>query len=200
VFEPAQRRSALAAVYTVGPFGANGATPGVSIAERRNRSLVHVEYREDDAESALALAGALGFALPTAGHAADKGFTRVIWAGPGRWLVTAPEAAHGVLAAELAEAVTNAAVNDVSSSRTVLRLAGPVVRDLLASGCPLDFDAGVFKPGMAATSVVEHLTVTLDCLNGDTFDVYVARGYAVSFWEWLLETAQEFGGSVAEPI
>lgn len=195
-----QRRSALENVYKPGRFGAETATPGLGIAERRGLTLVHVEHRDNDAASPLALSGALGCTLPPAGHSATKGDIRALWLGPSRWLITAPDSRHGALVGSLAAAAPAAAVNDVSSSRTVLRLSGPRVRDVLAAGCPLDLDASIFTPGMAAGSLIDHFTATLDCIDTDTIDVYVARGYAVSFWEWLLEAGSEYGIEVQSPL
>lgn len=191
-----QRRSALESVYEPGRFGAPAAKPGLRITERRGLTLVHVEHRDNDAASPLALSGALGCALPPASHSAGKGDVRAIWLGPSRWLVTAPDSEYGALAASLGAAASEVAVNDVSSSRTVLRLYGPNVRDVLAAGCPLDLDAKIFTPGTAAGSLFAHFTLTLDCIDTDTIDVYVARGYAVSFWEALLEAGAEYGVEV----
>lgn len=195
-----QRRSALESVYKPGRFGAAAAKPGIIIAERRGLTLVHVEHRDNDAASPLALSGALGSSLPPAGHSAAKGDVRAIWLGPSRWLVTAPDGKHGALAASLGAAAPDTAINDVSSSRTVLRLSGPNVRDVLAAGCPLDLDAKVFTPGTAAGSLFDHFTVTLDCIDTDIIDVYVARGYAVSFWEALLDAGAEYGVEVQPPL
>jgi len=187
-------RSALESAYTPGPFGAVGDVPGVELAERRNVSLVHVECRDDDAESVLKLADTLGTALPAAGKAAEKDGRRVLWLGPARWLAT------GKTIPDLATAAPGAAINDVSSAKTVIRISGPASRDVLASGCPLDLDPDVFKPAMAATSLIGHYTVLIDCIDADTFDLYVARGYGLSFWQWLTACAAEFGGVVKDPV
>ncbi len=191
--ETMKRRSALASVYVAGRFGASIDAPGTTIQERRNLILVHVDGRADGAESALGLAETLGFTLPKAGHSAAAGDTRVLWMGPGRWLVTAADTEHGALANKIANRIPAAAVNDVSSSRTVLRLYGPRVRDVLAAGCPMDLHPTKWAPAACATTILDHFTVTIDCIDTDSFDVYIARGFAASFYEWLMETAQEFG-------
>jgi sarcosine oxidase gamma subunit len=38
-----------------------------------------------------------------------------------------------------------------------------------------------------------------DKLGGDSFDLYVYRGFALSFWEWLTEAAAETGYRVDPP-
>lgn len=191
-----QSRSALERVYTPGRFGVTSGQPGVTITERRHLTLLHVEHRDDDAESPLTIAIAVGFPLPRAGQVAEKDGRRVIWLGPSRSLITAPEPSVNNLSDDIASSAANAAVNDISSSRVVLRLSGPNARDVLASGCPLDLHESVFKAGMTATTNVDHYTAILDCIDTNTIDIYVARGYGVSFWQWLIEAAEEFGGEV----
>ena len=190
--ELAKRRSALDAVYAVGRHGEPDGPAGVSVAERRGLAMAHVECRIGD----TAAKDALGLKLPGHNKTAEHDGVRVLWLGPARWLAVAAETEPGALARMLGERSPTAAVNDASSSRTVLRLSGPNVRDALAAGTPLDIDASVFTPGMAATTVCEHFTVTLDCIDTHTIDVYVARGFAQSWFEWLLEAAAEFGVEV----
>lgn len=192
----AQSRSALERVYIQGRFGTANEQPGVTLTERRHLTMVHVEHRDNDAESPLAIAAAVGFPLPRAGQTAEKDGRRVIWLGPSRSLITASGASADGLADAIAGKAENAAVNDISSSRVVIRISGPNARDALAAGCPLDLHRDAFKPGMTATTNVDHYTAIVDCIDTDTFDVYVARGYGVSFWQWLIEATEEFGGEV----
>lgn len=191
-----QSRSALERIYVPGRFGVSSGQPGVTITERRHLTLLHVEHRDDDAESPLAIATAVGFPLPRAGQTAEKDGRRVIWLGPSRSLISTSGSSADGLSDAIASSVPNAAVNDISSSRVVLRLSGPNARDVLAAGCPFDLHESVFKAGMTATTNVGHYTAILDCIDTDTIDVYVARSYGVSFWQWLIEAAEEFGGEV----
>ncbi len=191
-----KRRSALASVYVKGRFGANSDMPGATLEERSSLTFVHIEYAADDAECALGLADVLGFALPKAGHSAGASNTRALWMGPGRWLVISNDTQYGALAQKIAANLPAAAVNDVSSSRTVLRLTGPKVRDVLAAGCPIDLHPNAWQAGKCATTVLDHFTVTIDCIAADTFDVYVPRGFAQSLYEWLMEAGEEFGVEV----
>lgn len=194
-----QSYSALERIYVLGRFGISSGQPGITITERRHLTLLHVEHRDDDAESPLAIATVVGFPLPRAGQTAEKDGRRVIWLGPSRSLISTSRSSADGLSDAIASSVLNAAVNDISSSRVVLRLSGPNARDVLAAGCPLDLHESVFKAGMTATTNVDHYTAILDCIDTDTIDVYVARGYGVSFWQWLIEAAEEFGGEVLTP-
>ena len=190
--EALKPRSALDGVYQPGRFGADAETPGLIVTARTGLTLTHVEYAQNDSSTALELAKILGGALPTATNAADVGKVRVIWMGPARRLIVGN-------VPDLAAALPAAAINDISSSRTVLRLSGPKLREVLAAGCPLDLHPGVFKTGCCATSHIGHFTATLDCFDAMTIDVYVARAYGLSFFEWLTEAAEEVGYEVTDP-
>lgn len=191
------RRSALAAIYRTGDFGAVPQTgPGIVLAERRGLGIVqlaadprHYDLIATRVEDALALA------LPqTPNRARVAGELTALWIGPGRVLLVAPDRRD--LEAELALALAGeeAAITALSHSRTVIRLSGPRLRDLLAKGCGLDFHPRAFGAGVSVQSSYEKIGVLLHALD-DTpvVDLYVARGFAVSLWEHLLEGALEFG-------
>lgn len=195
----ATRRSALTSVYKAGSFGVEGSPPGVTIVERTGLSLVMAECAENDTDGVASLGKSLGLDMPPPGESVNAGNHRVIWLAPGRWLIVGKDQTYGETAATLAASSDGIAVNDVSSSRTVIRISGSNVRDILASSCTIDLHPSAFKPSMSTTTDLDHVIVTMDCLDADTFDLYVSRAYAVSFWEWLIETSGEYGGEV-EPV
>lgn len=176
--EPLQRRSALESVYMTGPFGKTTDAPGITIRERRGLRLLHMDGATPD--------------MPDPGHVMLRDDTRILWLGPDRYLLVSDENVQMLNTPE------GVAVNDVSSSRTVLRLSGSAVRAVLAADCTLDLDPNVFKPDQCATTDIDQVVVVLDCIDHDTFDVYVPRGFAVSFWEWLLAQSQEYGGKIGD--
>lgn len=198
--EQASRRSALASVYTVGSFGIEASPPGVTIIERTGLSLVIAECAESDIASIAGLSKSLGGDMSASGLSSEAGDHRIIWLAPGRWLIVGKDQSYGETANTLAPASENAAINDVSSSRTVIRATGPHVRDMLAASCTIDLHPSQFTAGMAATTDLDHVVVTMDCLDADTFDLYVSRAYAISFWEWLIEASEEYGGEVKAAI
>jgi sarcosine oxidase subunit gamma len=91
-------------------------------------------------------------------------------------------------------------LTDQGHGRVCLRLSGPAHRTVLAKGCTLDFDPdGELDPGRVANTRLGHMAATLHRLDEETVDLYVARSYAVSFAEWLVHAAAEYGCRVAEP-
>lgn len=171
--EALKPRSALADILKPGRYGVAAETSGVTITEIRGRALVHIDF------------GSLESTAP----APDA-----ISMGPGRWLIATDDK---VLAERLAAEHTAAAVNYISSSRTCLQLSGPKARTVLASGCSMDLHASAFKSGDSATTLVGQFTVTLMATDDDTFEIFVARGFAQSFFEWLTGVAAEVGYEVS---
>jgi heterotetrameric sarcosine oxidase gamma subunit len=195
----AERLSALAAVYRSGNFGTLDSTgPGIMIAERRPLAMVQVAGRSD--ESAALRAGieaALGVAPDTAANrTAARGTTAILWVGPRRWLVVASERDGSDLEARLRAGLagTQAAITDLGNGRMVLRITGPRARDLLAKGSSIDFHGRAFPAGSCAQGLLGHVGALIHAVDAaPTFDLYVARSYAQTAWEWLTESAAEYG-------
>lgn len=184
-------RAALAGLLRPGIYGADG-TPGVALSEAPAASLIHV------AGDAVGASAVLGTDLPTAaGAVAGSGDVRILWLGPDTWLVKAPAADFGHWAARISASAPAAAINDVTHGRTTVLLEGANARDVLAAGCPLDFDESAFAPGRCAASLLGHLNVLIECTGADTFEVTVTRSYGADLFSWLRDAAAEFGYRIA---
>lgn len=192
----ADRRSALAALYRPGDVGALPADgPGITVAERHGLAMVQVAALGEEA----AVRSALGAGAPL--RAANTGETTLLWIGPGRWLAVAESSADDALAVRLMEQLgETAAVTELGHARTVLRLSGARVPDLLAKECSLDLDPQIFPPGSCAPTLLGHVGVLLHAIDDSpSFDLYLPRSYAAAVFEWLLEAAAEYGLRVAPP-
>jgi heterotetrameric sarcosine oxidase gamma subunit len=171
--------------------------PGVLISERYGLSIVQIAARHGQADAtAAAIARSMGVSPSSDANTAiagDRG--SALWIAPDQWLLVAAGMAEGELERLLHEAVRGvAALTDQSHARCVLRLAGPQARALLAKGCGLDLDPRVFRPGRCAQSIVGPVVALLHLADeSPTFDLYLARSYAASFWGWLADSAAEFG-------
>jgi sarcosine oxidase subunit gamma len=203
--ESPQRRSALVEVYQTGTFGAAPKDgPGIQLAERRGLALLHLAGRGDDEAFRAAVKGCLGCDAPaTPNTTAAAGDRCLLWLAPTRWLVVSERDAPEDLERDLGAALAglSGAVTDVSSGRTVIRVAGRNARDLLAKGCPLDFHGARFKPGDCAQSILGTINVLLHATDdGAAIDLYCARGFALSMWQWLTDAAGEFGTRVDDPL
>ncbi len=195
---PADKRSALAAAYLPGSYGASGERgPGVVLRELRGLNVVHIAGDASDKAFAAAVRTETGCALPTEPNTAAVAGSEctVLWLAPERWLVVSARHGEGLLEERfrLALASGSAAVTDVSSGRTVIRVSGRRARELLAKNCPIDLHERAFTAGGCAGTNALQIAVLLHALDSDTIDVYVARGFAQSLWEQLTEGAAEYG-------
>ena len=126
---------------------------------------------------------------PTPNRAISNGDLTVLWHGPGQWLIVRPPAAP--LADELARlGGGDAAVVDLGHARTVLRLTGDAVRDILAKGTSIDLRPAHFAPGACALTALGKIGALLHAVAPATIDVYVPRSYARAFVEWLAHAAR----------
>jgi sarcosine oxidase subunit gamma len=137
-----------------------------------------------------------GIPLPlTANLVAATGPLRVLWLGPDEWLVVGEGEAPDLLPRlERAVADRRAALDDLSSSRTVIDLRGPGARDLLAAGCGLDLHPRAFTPGQCAQTLLARVPVILDHIDdAPHYRLLVRRSYARWLIDWLIDAAEGLG-------
>ncbi|MGF1593364.1 MAG: sarcosine oxidase subunit gamma [Kiloniellaceae bacterium] len=174
--------------------------PGVVLTERKLVSLVQVAAWPDAVEQVTdTVASLTGCAPPQDRDGSSGGAEGAILAlAPGRLLV---ESRDPRLAERLANQIgpSLGAVTNLSHARIALRIAGPKAAWVLAKGMAIDFHADAFPPMKVAQSAVHEVGVILRRLGPESFDLYVYRGFALSFWEWLTEAAAETGFRVDPP-
>lgn len=116
------------------------------------------------------VAARLGVALPPPNGTASWGEGRVLWTGPGRWLlvgVPAPGGLEGL-----------AAVVDQTDASACVLLDGPGARDVLARLVPVDLRDRSLPVGATARTVLNHMTVTLSRVGGAAWEVMALRSMA----------------------
>lgn len=174
--------------------------PGVTLTERRLVSLVQVAAWPDTAEPVEGIvASLLGCAPPQRADSSSGGPEGAILAlGAGRLLV---ESRDPRLAEHLAVQIGPdlGAVTDLSHARVAIRVSGPRAAWVLAKGLALDLHPGAFPPLTVAQSAIHEVGVIVRRLSAESFDLYVYRGFALSFWDWLTEAAAETGYRVDPP-
>lgn len=108
-----------------------------------------------------------------------RGEGSILWLGPDEWLVTGPPGSAAAIEEELhaTPAHIHRAVTDVSANRAVLDLVGPGVRDLLASGCPIDLHPRAWAAGRCAQTLFARAQVILE-QRGDITRVFVRPSFA----------------------
>lgn len=182
------RESALTGHYKTGRFG-EGDEPGVKLMEVPVSVLHQIAAWPDTVEAVGALAAqAVG---------ADTA------SGPGS-VVVGPKGAqlriealkwwlYGVEAPAVDP--EEGATLDLSHARTQIRATGPQARECLNRLIPLDLREESFPVDSAAATVMHHVGVTL-WRSREGYDLFLPRGFAVSLWEVLFDTAMQFGVEV----
>ena len=199
-----EQRSALAAVCKPGRIGTREGPASVVVFERVGRALVQVSGWPGAFDPACRkLETLFRCRMPDTGlRAVSQGARSIFRVGPERlWLAGSgdDEMLQWLDASALDP---DAVVTEIRQSRTVVRVKGAGARELLNRGLPVDLDVAVFPADAFAQSVIHHIPVLVHrvALEGDDgFDVYVTSDYAVSFWEWLTEALQSFGGEITKP-
>jgi heterotetrameric sarcosine oxidase gamma subunit len=148
----------------------------------------------DVAALRVIIAEHLQLTLPEAPDAAGEGGVVALPIAPRRWWLVAPADTHA-LDAPLADALAGrAALTDLSHARTILRLAGPASRGMLAKLCRIDLHPQALPPGHIAQTPVGQVAALIHAVDASPgFDLYLPRSLARSATLGLIEAATEFG-------
>lgn len=197
-----EHRSPLAGTLAAGRYGTPTGDP--LFLREVSSSVVELSARRGrTGDLAAAIRGEFRLELPSPGRAAepaalDPGDGRAIWIRPNAWLVVADRQAEGALARRIKAAAGDAgSVVDQSHGKTVLRLSGTAARAALRKGCRLDLDPPAFAAGSAAVTQMAQIGCVLHQRDArPAFDLIVPSSYAIPFFEWLADSAAEFGYEV----
>ena len=145
--------------------------------------VVHIEELAPEARFSLRvrpahraeLDAALGLALPQRiGERVEAKGTEAVCLGPDEWLILTPDGAPLLQAAAAVDVPHS--LCEISDREITLRLSGPQVLDLLATGCPRDISA--LKPGSAVRTPFESATVILWRDGAQEFRMDIWRSFA----------------------
>ena len=148
-----------------GRYGASGSGgPGVALEEVLPRALVQLNgiSNPDSLAGVLSRLGIAGTPKPRLGLAGESG--DLLWTGADQWWVVEREREMSAADARELCAADDATALDLGHARTVVRVDGPMARDLLAKGCPLDVDG--LEAGFCAPTRLGPFSVVLHCRTG----------------------------------
>jgi sarcosine oxidase subunit gamma len=198
--ETYQRRSALAHFGINALAAQNKAEVGITIGEIAHRAIVNIRGDAGDLVFSTAVKGATGADLPVEANtvsAADD--LRIIWLAPNEWWVVAPDARRAELVERLRQSFAgqHTAVIDVSESRTVITIAGPAARDVLARGISLDLHPRAFGPGQCAQTGMAKANVVLHQTDSQpSYEIYILKSFADYLWKWIGLVSEDFGMAI----
>ena len=183
-----ERVSALDGHYRTGRFGSEGDT-GVCIQLIRGTKFHQVAaWPETVREVGKIAAQSVGAdESPSPGQSVTGENGAILRIEPLKWWLVGAEA----------QAVdpTLGATLDLSHARTQLRLSGPKAAELLNRLLPLDLRDTNFRVDAVASSAMHHVGVTL-WRSTAGYELLIPRGFALSAWEVLFESSQQFGVEV----
>ena len=168
----------------------------IDMAERTDVGMIDLRGNADDAAFMKNAATALGMDLPLEPRtSATKGDMTVLWLSIDQWLITLPLKARDKILATLNRKLAKnlCLICDMSDARTIIRLTGDQVREVLIKGCSLDVTLPEYVPGTVRRMLFAEVAALSHFVGDkpDVVDLYVFRSYANYVWEWLLQTAHE---------
>jgi len=183
-----QRVSALAGHYETGHFGP-AESSGVVLTEVPDMTLVQLAGWPQTLASVASLAAtaAGADAAPGPGQAIDGSNGSLLRIEPLKWWLFGASA-------DSIDAETGTTL-DISHSRTHIRISGDAAATLLNRHLPLDLREASFPVNRVASTAFHHVGVTL-WHSQHGYELFLPRGFAVSLWEGLFESAEQFGVDV----
>lgn len=188
--------SALAGVAMAGQrLGFRDGEAGVVIAEVTGIAIASIAARQGQGEELSAkVQSLLGLSLPQEPKRVATADVSIVWSAPGQWLVLFASGGRQRVSDLAAGLQGLASTTDQSDSRAILEISGPRVRDALAKGVMLDLHPSVFAPGDTAVTLVAHVGAQITCLDAaPVYHLMVPRSFCLSFWDWLISSAEEYG-------
>ena len=82
---------------------------------------------------------------------------------------------------------------DMSHSFTCINIFGDNATLLLNRHLPIDLRENKFSLASSASSAIHHVSIKLLKISNNNYYLLIPRGFGLSIWEILLETAKQFG-------
>lgn len=168
----------------------------ISMGEITDRGMIDLRGPANDTKFFAAAKKALGVDLPKAPRSsASKAKITVLWLSVDQWLVLCPRGETAKLLAKLNGALKgiHSLAVDVSDARTILRLEGDGVREVLMKGTPVDLTLPEYGAGLVRRVQFGEIAALIHIVSEgpDVIELYVFRSYAVFAWDWLKATAKQ---------
>ena len=182
------RSSSLAGHYPQGHHGREGPA-GVILCEIPDLLMQQVAaWPETLSEVGEIAAQAAGLNLvPGPSQAQDGRIGSMLRVEPLKWWL------YGVTLADLSADL--GCLLDVSHARTHVRVSGSDAVTCLNRHLPIDLRDNTCPVGSVISTALHHVAITVWRSN-QGFELFLPRGFALSCWEILLDTAEQFGVEV----
>jgi heterotetrameric sarcosine oxidase gamma subunit len=112
-----------------------------------------------------------------------------------RWFMAGPAPLSDLIRAKLKPA--DGSLIDLTHGRTALRLSGPKAEWVLSKLYAIDFSPAAFPAGTGLSTAHHTIFTQIYRRDAQTFDLFVFRSFARSFWHTLQRAAEETGYEVS---
>ena len=172
---------------------AASATPQIRLHEVHPFSLVQISAWPDrlDRVGQLAATAAGCSAVARPGQSLRSGGQHLLRVEPLKWWVISER--ENMHLPDIDRQLGT--VLDLSHSRTWLRLSGDKAPRLLNHFLPIDLRESAFATGAVASTALHHVGITL-WREAGAYSLLIPRSFALSLWELVTETAQQYGVAV----
>lgn len=181
----------------VSALGGAGFAGLVRISELPPRGMITLKGDLASEQLTAAATGLAGVEFPGPRGAVVDGERGLLWMAPDEVMVLLPraEAAGGVAALSKALAGSHHLAVDVSDARSLFRLEGVAVREVLAKLTPADLHPDAFGPGEVRRTRLAQVAAAFWMPDGETADLIAFRSVASYVFD-LLSTAADPAGRV----
>jgi len=168
----------------------------ICVSSIDDRGMIDLRGESGDKKFVAACKKVLGLLLPTTPRqSADKGDITALWLSPDQWLITCPRANSEQLAQELQTALSgiHSLAVDVSDARSIIRLEGDGVREVLMKGAPVDLTTSEYVEGYVRRLRFAEMAAMIHVVSDSPqiIDIFVFRSYGRYAWDWLAATSSK---------
>ncbi len=134
-----------------------------------------------------------GTGFPQQREILHEGERSVAWMAPDELLLLLPHAEAQATVAQLSQSLTDIPhlVAEVSDARSLFRLSGPGVREVLAKGAPIDLSPMAFQPRHIRRTRLGQVAAALWMVDADTFCLICFRSVTEYVDTFLATAARE---------
>lgn len=167
----------------------------IKMREITDRGMIDLRGAINNRKFTAAVSKVLGVDLPKVPRTSSaKGRMTILWLSIDQWLICCPRERAGKLVADLRRALDgiHSLAVDLSDARSIIRLEGDGVREVLMKGCPVDLTLPEYSQGTVRRLRFGEVAAMIHIVaqNPDAIDLFVFRSYADFAWDWLLATGR----------
>ena len=121
----------------------------------------------------------------------------ILWLSPDEWMVYSNEKSNPNNSYSLEDKLFNeiskvnlGSVINVTDQWVTINLKGDKIFELLASGCPFNFNSFKNSKGAVTQTILNHSDVIIHNQNVNNINLFVRRSFSNHLWSWINDSAR----------